>query len=239
MPAYEGPIIDAHHHFWEPELSRQPWLLPDANIPFRYGDYNAIKCSYLPPDLLRDAAGFNIVGSVTMETEWDLDDPVGEMVYTTLRKEGSPLIRYRSRDLTRLIPGLRWVVTFDADGQHQLDDVAHLLQVAEETGVDVVMGSRFLGAEPVAMPPVKRAVLRAAITFSNALTGLRLTDTHNGLRVLSRRLANELQITMPDMAHASEIIEIVATKGYTYQEAPVTIASGRPWRCSAFSRRST
>ena len=82
MPAYEGPIIDAHHHFWEPELSRQPWLLPDANIPFRYGDYNAIKCSYLPPDLLRDAAGFNIVGSVTMETEWDLDDPVGEMVYT-------------------------------------------------------------------------------------------------------------------------------------------------------------
>lgn len=127
-------------------------------------------------------------------------------------------------EFTRLIPGLRWVVTFDADGQHQLDDVAHLLQVAEETGVDVVMGSRFLGAEPVAMPTVKRAVLRAAITFSNAMTGLRLTDTHNGLRVLSRRLANELQITMPDMAHASEIIEIVATKGYTYQEAPVTIA---------------
>jgi phenylacetate-CoA ligase len=30
---------------------------------------------------------------------------VGEMVYTTLRKEGAPMIRYRSRDLTRLIPG--------------------------------------------------------------------------------------------------------------------------------------
>jgi phenylacetate-CoA ligase len=27
------------------------------------------------------------------------------MVYTTLLKEGAPLIRYRSRDLTRLIPG--------------------------------------------------------------------------------------------------------------------------------------
>jgi len=31
---------------------------------------------------------------------------VGEMVYTTLKKEGAPLIRYRSRDLTRAIPGL-------------------------------------------------------------------------------------------------------------------------------------
>jgi len=34
------------------------------------------------------------------------DGEVGEMVYTTLRKEGSPLIRYRSRDLTRRIPGI-------------------------------------------------------------------------------------------------------------------------------------
>ncbi|HPP07150.1 MAG TPA: hypothetical protein PLW88_07235, partial [Syntrophorhabdaceae bacterium] len=30
---------------------------------------------------------------------------VGEMVVTTLRKEAAPLIRYRTRDLTRLIPG--------------------------------------------------------------------------------------------------------------------------------------
>jgi phenylacetate-CoA ligase len=30
---------------------------------------------------------------------------IGEMVYTTLKKEGVPMIRYRSRDLTRLIPG--------------------------------------------------------------------------------------------------------------------------------------
>ncbi|WP_243229741.1 amidohydrolase [Microbacterium sp. CIAB417] len=82
MTPYRGPVVDAHHHFWEPELGRQPWLLPDARIPFRYGDYEAIKRSYLPPDLIADAEGFDIVGTVTMETEWDLDDPVGEMEYT-------------------------------------------------------------------------------------------------------------------------------------------------------------
>lgn len=83
MSRYTGPIVDAHHHFWQPELGHQPWLLPEARIPFRYGSYEAIKRSYLPPDLLRDGEGFNIVGTVTMETEWDIQDPIGEMEYTT------------------------------------------------------------------------------------------------------------------------------------------------------------
>ena len=99
-----------------------------------------------------------------------------------------------------------------------------MLEVAEQTGVDVVMGSRFLATTPVAMPRLKRVVLKAAIAFSNAVSGLRLTDTHNGLRLLARRVVDEIQITMPDMAHASEIIEIVAARKYSYREVPVTIA---------------
>ncbi|MCI6573553.1 MAG: amidohydrolase family protein [Actinomycetaceae bacterium] len=87
MALYRGPIIDAHHHFWEPELGHQPWLRPDAHIPFRYGDYEAIKHSYLPPDLLRDADGLAIAGTVTMETEWELDDPLGEMAYMEAMQE--------------------------------------------------------------------------------------------------------------------------------------------------------
>ena len=82
MTAYDGPFVDAHHHFWELRLGRQPWLRPEAAIPFRYGSYVSIKCDYLPPDLRRDAAAYHLVGSVTMETEWELDDPLGEMEYT-------------------------------------------------------------------------------------------------------------------------------------------------------------
>ena len=82
MSSYSGPIVDAHHHFWQPSLGRQPWLRPEAAIPFRYGAYESIKRDYLPPDLLADAADFTIVGTVTMETEWELDDPIGEIEYT-------------------------------------------------------------------------------------------------------------------------------------------------------------
>lgn len=78
---YNGPVVDAHHHFWQPSNRRYPWLLPGVAIPFRYGIYDAIKKDYLPPDLLRDAQGLNLVGSVAMEGEWDLADPIGEIKF--------------------------------------------------------------------------------------------------------------------------------------------------------------
>ena len=82
MTEYTGPVIDAHHHVWRPSEGRQPWLRPGVRIPFRYGDYESIKRDWLPPDLRRDAAGLDLVGSVSMETEWEDDDPVGEMEWT-------------------------------------------------------------------------------------------------------------------------------------------------------------
>ncbi|AXD70377.1 amidohydrolase family protein [Salmonella enterica] len=78
---YNGPIIDAHQHFWEPDINPHPWLEKDAQIPFRYGDYNAIKHRYLPPDYLADAAGHRIVASVYIDAEWDPRDPLGETQY--------------------------------------------------------------------------------------------------------------------------------------------------------------
>lgn len=84
MSLYDGPVIDAHHHFWEPRLGRQPWLRPGVDIGFRYGPYESLKRDYLPSDIRQDAAeaGIDLVGTVTMETEWEVEDPVGEMKYT-------------------------------------------------------------------------------------------------------------------------------------------------------------
>jgi predicted TIM-barrel fold metal-dependent hydrolase len=94
MPLYDGPVIDAHHHFWQPELGHQPWLRPGVDIGFRYGPYESLKRPYLPQDIRADAdeAGIRLVGTVTMETEWELDDPIGEMEYTAAiaEREGLP-----------------------------------------------------------------------------------------------------------------------------------------------------
>jgi predicted TIM-barrel fold metal-dependent hydrolase len=72
------PIIDAHQHFWDLERNYLPWLCDEETVPFRYGDYAALRRSYLPKDYFRDARGHDVVRTVYVETEWDPRDPVGE-----------------------------------------------------------------------------------------------------------------------------------------------------------------
>jgi len=87
-------IVDAHQHFWDPAANYHPWLRDEPPIPFRYGDYSAIRRRYLPPDYRADTAPIRVAQTVYVETEWDPDDPVGEMRYVeTLRQEfGVPTV---------------------------------------------------------------------------------------------------------------------------------------------------
>jgi predicted TIM-barrel fold metal-dependent hydrolase len=72
------PIVDAHQHFWNLERNYYPWLCDPEPIPFRYGDYAALRQNYLPPDYRRDSAGFRVVKTIHMEAEWDRAEPVAE-----------------------------------------------------------------------------------------------------------------------------------------------------------------
>jgi glycosyltransferase involved in cell wall biosynthesis len=118
--------------------------------------------------------------------------------------------------------GADYVVTFDADGQHLAKDAISMLQELRKGGCDVVVGSRFLGSA-VNMPTSRRWLLKLAVLFSNFTTGTRLTDTHNGLRVLNRKAAQALNFTQNGMAHASEILEQFSRARLTLKEMPVTI----------------
>lgn len=121
-------------------------------------------------------------------------------------------------------PGTRFVVTFDSDGQHRVQDALRMLDTARETEVDVVLGSRFLATgEVVTIPAVRRAVLRAGIVFTRVTTRLQVTDTHNGLRVLTRHAVEAIDLTLPDMAHASQLLGLITRRELTWVEVPVTI----------------
>ena len=81
-------IVDAHHHLWDPVRNYHPWLRDEPPVPFRYGDYSAIRRPYLPDDFRADAAPRRIAASVYVETEWNPADPAGEMDYVArLQKE--------------------------------------------------------------------------------------------------------------------------------------------------------
>ncbi|KIY38415.1 thioesterase [Pseudomonas sp. 10-1B] len=89
---YDGPIVDAHHHFWDPANNPHPWLSGNENIPFRYGDYSAIKRRYFPQDYFADAGTHKVVETVYVETEWDPRDPIGEtrFIHTLAARYGAP-----------------------------------------------------------------------------------------------------------------------------------------------------
>ena len=71
------PILDAHQHFWDLTVNDHPWL-SGPTIPFRYGDYGAIRRDYLPADYRADTAGRPVVGTVHMEAEIAAPDAVCE-----------------------------------------------------------------------------------------------------------------------------------------------------------------
>ena len=121
-----------------------------------------------------------------------------------------------------LARGARYIVTFDADGQHRVEDIASLIGRQAETGADIVIGSRFLG-QARGIPQLRRMVLRLAVVFTRLTSGVSLTDAHNGLRLLTRFAAQRIRITQNRMAHASEIIGEIGSLGLTVAEAPVTI----------------
>lgn len=121
-----------------------------------------------------------------------------------------------------LARGAEMILTFDADGQHRVEDIAVLLAKQAETGADVVVGSRFLGkAENI--PRLRKWMLKLAVIFSRLTSGVKLTDAHNGLRLLTRHAAQCIRIRQNRMAHASEIIHQISANGLAVVEAPVTI----------------
>ena len=113
-------------------------------------------------------------------------------------------------------------MTFDADGQHLVADAVAMVGRLQAGEADVVFGSRFLDGR-TRMGLVKGPVLKLAVAYSNSSTGVRLSDTHNGLRAFTRAMAERFDLRQNRMAHASEIIEQVGEAGLPYVEHAVHI----------------
>ena len=121
-----------------------------------------------------------------------------------------------------VLRGADIIVTFDADGQHRVEDVARLVDALESSGADVVIGSRFLELRSN-VPGFRRALLQLAAVFMRITSGVALTDAHNGLRAIRRRAAQKIRLTIDGMAHASEIVDEIHRLKLRVVEVPVVV----------------
>lgn len=121
-----------------------------------------------------------------------------------------------------LDPSTTEIVTFDADGQHRVEDAVAMVARIRSGESQVVLGSRFLDRR-TQVSKMKRLVLRVAAVQSRWSTGMALTDAHNGLRAFDAGTAAKIDLKQNRMAHASELIHQLADIKPCWVEHPVEI----------------
>lgn len=119
--------------------------------------------------------------------------------------------------------GAEWLATFDADGQHDVNDIDGMLQKLKESQLDIVLGSRFLPGAGGNISAGRKLLLKAACYLNYLFTGILLTDAHNGLRVMNRHAAERIRLKENRMAHATEILKEIKKHGLKFGEFPVHI----------------
>lgn len=128
-------------------------------------------------------------------------------------------------EYARAQPGAKIFVTFDADGQHQVKDVVAMVERLRAEPVDIIVGTRFgrPRSEDDQVPLIKRIVLKTVVALSPRTRRLGLTDAHNGLRVFNRTVAEQLNLRMNGMSHASEFVRLMDDHSWRVSEQPVDI----------------
>ncbi len=117
-----------------------------------------------------------------------------------------------------------YAVTFDADGQHNYEEIPSLLEPIITGRADITMGTRFKRVKDTEqIPAARKIILKGAILINGLLTGLWLTDAHNGFRAMNRTALSKINLRENRMAHASEILTQIKQGRLRYEEIPVNI----------------
>ncbi len=119
--------------------------------------------------------------------------------------------------------GADYVLHFDGDGQFDVQDILPALNHLKKSNADILFGSRFLDNRSN-IPWLKRKVILPLGRLVNRFFGApRLSDAHNGFRLLSKKALSHIQITHDDMAHASEIPILAKRANLSIVEYPVKV----------------
>ena len=115
------------------------------------------------------------------------------------------------------------VVSFDADGQHDVADIPALIEPILHNEADIVLGSRFLEKGSSNLSASRKKILGIARVVNGLFTGLWLSDAHNGLRALGPKALREINLQENRMAHASEILLEINKRDWRFKEIGVSI----------------
>ena len=114
------------------------------------------------------------------------------------------------------------LVTFDADGQHRIEDVSRVLRPLENSEADIVIGSRFLGKQSN-VPNYRKLGIKVITQVTNSSLKTKLTDSQSGFRAYSKQVLSKISLSEIGMGISTEILIKASSKGLRITEVPITI----------------
>lgn len=125
-------------------------------------------------------------------------------------------------DYVEKISSSHAVITFDADGQHCIDDAVSIAKAIKTCDEEIIFGSRFIEHEKN-IPFIKRIILKVIAFFTQKVTGIKLTDAHNGLKAYKVSAIKKLKLQFSGYSYESELIAEVAKKNINYKELSTNV----------------
>lgn len=119
--------------------------------------------------------------------------------------------------------GFDTVVTLDADGQHDPDDIPALLAALAETKADLVIGSRFVKDTGYRAGAVRRATMKFFSVLTSFLAGQTITDTTSGFQAIGRMPLGLFADIYPYDYPNAEVLVDLARNGGKIAEVPVKV----------------
>ena len=115
------------------------------------------------------------------------------------------------------------LVTFDADGQHRIDDIKNVIKPIANEEADLVIGSRFLDESEKEVPQYRKVGIKVITKITNASIKKQLTDSQSGYRAYSRKIISELNPSETGMGVSTEILIKASSKDFRIAEVPIKI----------------
>lgn len=115
------------------------------------------------------------------------------------------------------------LVTFDADGQHRIEDIEKVIQPIMENKSDIVIGSRFLNKEKDQVPEYRKVGIKIITKVTNASIHQKITDSQSGFRAYSKEVLEKLTPSDVGMGISTEILIKSSKMEFKISEVPIKI----------------
>ena len=115
------------------------------------------------------------------------------------------------------------LVTFDADGQHRIEDIQTVLNPLIKNEVDIVIGSRFIDSNDINIPKYRKIGIKTITKITNRSSNLHLTDSQSGFRAYSKKVLQEITPSENGMGVSTEILIKANKKKFKIKEVPIIV----------------